>query len=65
MSANPSIGLNLQSGQFVANGEIEVERAMGIEPTSNDSRAIDTTQQQALAELFTEGYAQRLAQKMP
>ena len=38
---------------------------MGIEPTSNASRAIDTMQQQALAEFFTEGYAQRLAQKMP
>ncbi len=37
---------------------------MGIEPTSNASRAIDTTQRQALAGLFTEGYAQRLAQKM-
>ena len=34
MSAESSIGLNLQSGQFVANWEIEVERAMGIEPTS-------------------------------
>ncbi|MBP2481149.1 hypothetical protein J3A72_001441 [Stenotrophomonas sp. PvP093] len=38
---------------------------MGIEPTSSASRAIDTSQRQALAELFTEGYAQRLAEKMP